>query len=172
MQSGSQRPETVSHAPVVLLVEDDESNREMYSAYLESSGLWVLAARNGAEGLITARNYHPQVVVTDVSMPVMNGWELAKALRENEQTSQIGIIAVSGRPGEEARGHVRQQYVDVVLEKPCLPDDLLRAIRQLLARGRLARLRAGEQMARARRLRARSDELVERASKHVQRRRK
>jgi DNA-binding response OmpR family regulator len=122
--------------------------------------------------LIKARNFLPQVVVTDVVMPVMDGWELAKALRENERTSDIGIIAVTGRPADEATVHVQQHHVDVILEKPCLPDDLLKAIKQLLARGQLARLRASEQLARASRLCARSAELVKVSKKHQERRRK
>ena len=170
MQTEHSRPEGVSHTPVVLVVDDDDSNREMYSIYLESSGLWVIGARNGAEGLISARNYQPHVVVTDVAMPVMSGWDLARALRENECTAKIGIIAVSGRPAEEAQVHVKEHHVDVVLEKPCLPEDLLKAVRELLARGRLARLRAGEQLAKARRLRERSSELMTIAKKHQRRR--
>jgi DNA-binding response OmpR family regulator len=169
---GTQGSSTVSHSPVVLLVEDDDSSREMYSLYLEASGLWVLDARDGADALIKARTFLPHVVVTDVVMPIMDGWELAKALRENERTSGIGIIAVSGRPADEATVHVHQHHVDVILEKPCLPDDLLKAIKQLLARGQLARVRASEQIARASRLRARSAELVKVSKKHQARRRK
>src|SRR5574338_1495919 len=156
MQPEASRPDGVSHAPIVLVVEDDESNRDMYSLFLESSGLWVISARDGTEGLISARTYQPHVVVTDVCMPGMSGWDLAQVLREDKGTADIGIIAVSGRPIEEAEIHLKERHVDVVLEKPCLPQELLKAVRALVARSRLARVHAGEQLAKAQRLRERS----------------
>jgi CheY-like chemotaxis protein len=164
--------EAIAGPPVVLLVEDDDSNREMYSLYLESSGLGVLGARNGEEGLIRAREHQPHVVVTDVSMPVMDGWELAQALRENDGTAQIAIIALSGRPREESALPLERRYVDVVLEKPCLPDDLLRAITRVLAHQRLAHLPAAKPIATAYRLRGNSGEPLEARKQHDQRRRK
>lgn len=170
MEGRTLRAENLTHPPIVLLVEDDESSREMYSMFLESAGFWVLGARDGAEGLISARNYRPQVVVTDVSMPVMDGWELAQALRQDESTADIHIIAVSGRSREEADLHLRQHHVDTVLEKPCLPDELLSAIREVLARASLARVRSGGHLAKVDRLRARSAEPLERSQKHQRRR--
>ena len=168
MDISSGRSENLTHPPVVLLVEDDESNRDMYSAYLEMAGYWVLGARNGAEGLIDARTYRPEVVVTDVSMPVMDGWELARALREDKSTSHMGIIALSGRPAGETKRHAAG--VDVVLTKPCLPDELLKVIEELRARGHAAREHAVEEVRRAVRLQARSSELIETSKKHHRRR--
>jgi CheY-like chemotaxis protein len=163
--------ESVTHAAVVLLVEDDESNREMYSVFLESAGYWVLEARNGVEGLINARTYQPSVVVTDVRMPGMDGWELARALRENDRTAQIAIIAVSGcAPDEAASQALTRRDVDVVLTKPCLPDELVRQIRHILARGRLARLHAGEQLAKANDMSERSRKPLKHSAHHRRRR--
>ena len=164
------RQGSVSNPPIVLIVEDDDSNREMYSAYLESAGYWVLGARNGAEGLVEARKYRPNVVVTDVSMPGMSGWDLARALREDKQTTQIGIIAVSGRTLDEITDRTSARSVDIVLTKPCLPDELLGQIQKLIARGRVARIRAGEQIAKAERLKERARALFERSNKHQRRR--
>ncbi len=157
------------HSPVVLIVEDDDSNREMYTAYLRSAGYSALGARNAAEGLTEARRCQPHVIVTDISMPGMSGWELARALRDNERTSGIGIIAVSGRAPEEYPDSGITQYVDVVLTKPCLPDELLREIRKLIARGKLTRLKGREQLAKATRPRERSDELMARSDRHRRR---
>lgn len=171
MQPEASRADGVSHPPIVLVVEDDESNRDMYSLFLESSGLSVISARDGTEGLSSARRYQPQVVVTDVCMPGMSGWDLARTLRENEGTAGIGIIAVSGRPIDEAEIHLKERHVDVVLEKPCLPEELLKAVRALVARSRLARIRAGGQLARAQRLRERSARLIDVSQKHQRRRR-
>lgn len=149
------------HPPIVLLVDDDESSREMYSMYLESAGYWVLSAGNGEEGLRTAKQYKPEVIVTDLGMPGMDGWAFARALREEPATAEAKIIAVSGRPSDEMTArNAERADIDAVVTKPCLPDDLLQEIRKVLARGRLARIKAGEQLARAKELRERSNRLL------------
>jgi CheY-like chemotaxis protein len=152
------------HPPIVLLVEDDESNREMYSLALESAGYWVLGARNGDEGLQTAKEYKPDVIVTDLGLPGMDGWAFARALRASPSTAEAGIIAVSGRARDEmAAENVEHAEVDVLLTKPCLPEDLLREIRKVLARGRMARIKGADQLARAKMLREKSDHLIEKS---------
>lgn len=114
--------------PHVLLVEDDRDTREMYSEYLSYSGLRVTEAPTGRRALERVREQRPDVVVTDIGMPGMDGRELSRRLRSNESTSDLPIIAVSGQvfPGERVPG------ADVVLEKPCLPDRLLHEIKNVL----------------------------------------
>ena len=115
-------------APHVLLVEDDSDTREMYSFYLSYSGLHVTEARTGRRGLERAREDRPDVVVTDIAMPEMDGLELSRRLRAEEPTHDVPIIAVSGQASDRAR----QAGADVVLEKPCDPDQLLHAIEGVL----------------------------------------
>ena len=115
-------------APHVLLVEDDPDTREMYSFYLSYSGLHVTEARTGRRALERAREERPDVVVTDIAMPEMDGLELSRRLRAEEPTHDVPIIAVSGQASERAR----QAGADVVLEKPCEPARLLRAIEYVL----------------------------------------
>ena len=114
--------------PHVLLVEDDRDTREMYSEYLSYSGLRVTEAPTGRRALESARHHRPDVVVTDLAMPEMDGRELSRRLRSDRQTSDVPIIAVSGQvaPGERIAG------ADVVLEKPCEPDRLLHVIHDVL----------------------------------------
>ena len=114
--------------PHVLLVEDDRDTREMYSQYLSYSGLQVTEARTGRRALETLRQHRPDVVVTDLAMPEMDGRELSRRLRSDDSTSNLPIIAVSGQlgPGEGVAG------ADVVLEKPCAPDRLLHVIEDVL----------------------------------------
>ena len=114
--------------PHVLLVEDDRDTREMYSQYLSYSGLQVTEARTGRRALETLRQHRPDVVVTDLAMPEMDGRELSRRLRSDHSTSNLPIIAVSGQlgPGEGVAG------ADVVLEKPCEPDRLLHVIEDVL----------------------------------------
>lgn len=112
----------------VLLVEDDRDTREMYSLYLSHSGLDVTEASTGRCALELVRRTAPDVVVTDIAMPQMDGIELSRRLRAVPATRDVPIIAVSGQVTER----VRESRVDVVLEKPCEPDRLLEAIHDVL----------------------------------------
>jgi CheY-like chemotaxis protein len=115
-------------APHVLLVEDDRDTREMYSYYLSHSGMRVTEARTGRRALEQARRHTPDVVVTDIAMPEMDGLELSRRLRANQTTHDVPIIAVSGQASDRAR----QAGADVVLDKPCEPDQLLHVIEDIL----------------------------------------
>ena len=117
-----------ARSPHVLLVEDDRDTREMYAEYLSHSGMRVSAARTGRRALESLRWSRPDIVVTDLAMPEMDGRELSRRLRSDRTTSDLPIIAVSGQlaPGERIPG------ADVVLEKPCEPDRLLHVIEDVL----------------------------------------
>ena len=160
-------PAQASHSTTVLVVEDHADSREMYCELLESAGYRALGAANGGEALATARSSHPQVVVTDVSMPGMNGWEFAAALRRDARTRDIGIVAITGWTTEDLEPDARLSNVDSVLTKPCTPENLLREIRKVLARGRRARVRADARLSKARDLRERSGRLIDRSAKHA-----
>ena len=112
----------------MLLVEDDRDTREMYSEYLSYSGMEVTEAPNAPRALETVRQHRPDVVVTDLAMPEMDGRELSMRLRADRSTSDLPIIAVSGQvmPGERIAG------ADVVLQKPCEPDRLVHVIEDVL----------------------------------------
>ena len=114
--------------PRVLLVEDDRDTREMYCQYLSYSGMDVTEARNGRRALERAENQLPDVVVTDIAMPEMDGLELSRRLRSHAATRDVPIIAVSGQASDRAR----QAGADVVLDKPCEPDRLLHVIEGVL----------------------------------------
>ena len=114
--------------PHVLLVEDDRDTREMYSYYLSHSGMQVTEARTGRRALERAREQTPDVVVTDIAMPEMDGLELSRRLRADRATHDVPIIAVSGHASDRAR----QAGADVVLDKPCEPDRLLHVIEDVL----------------------------------------
>lgn len=112
--------------PCVLLVEDDRDTREMYCEYLSYSGLEVVEARTGRRALESVRAVRPDVVVTDLAMPEMDGRELSRRLRSDRLTSDVPIISGQLAPGEGVAG------ADVVLEKPCEPDRLLHVIEDVL----------------------------------------
>lgn len=118
--------------PLVLLVDDDHDTREMYSTYLSHSGMRVSEAPSGARALERAHEQRPDVIVTDISMPGMDGLELSRQLRTEGATRDVPIIAVSGNAQDRARDADRAGC-DLVLEKPCTPDTLLHAIEHILA---------------------------------------
>ena len=112
----------------MLLVEDDRDTREMYSEFLSHSGLDVTQAPSAYRALEEARERRPDVIVTDISMPGMDGLELSRKLRRNDSTCDVPIIAVSGNASDRAR----EAGCNVVLEKPCPPDTLLHVIEDML----------------------------------------
>ena len=93
--------------PRVLVVDDDSNARALCSINLLLEGLEVLEAEDGQRGLARARLENPDLVVTDVAMPGLNGFELAEALRQDENTAQIPLIFLSGEidADNEARAH-------------------------------------------------------------------
>lgn len=122
--------ERIDERPHVLLVEDDRDTREMYSQYLSDSGLNVSEAATGRRGLECALSDHPDVVVTDIAMPEMDGIEMTRRLRQLEDDGHVPIIAVSG----QASDRMREAGADIVIDKPCEPDVLLHAIEDVLKR--------------------------------------
>ena len=111
--------------PLVLLVEDYEDAREMYRDYLEFSGFRVETARDGHEALDKARSLHPDVILMDLSLPGLDGWEATRILKSSPDTQDLRIIALSahalGPEGERAR----IAGCDGFIAKPCLPTDLV-----------------------------------------------
>ena len=91
----------------VLVVDDDSNSRALCSINLLLEGLEVLEAEDGKRGLARALQESPDLVVTDVAMPGLNGFELAEALRRDESTAQIPLIFLSGElnADNEARAH-------------------------------------------------------------------
>ena len=112
----------------VLLVEDDRDTREMYFEYLSYSGMIVTEASTGRRALERVAEQCPDIVVTDIAMPEMDGLELSRRLRAAVATRAVPIIAVSGQASECAR----EAGADVVLDKPCEPDKLLHVIEDVL----------------------------------------
>jgi two-component system cell cycle response regulator DivK len=79
----------------ILLVEDNEANRDMLSRRLLRRGYEVLIAVDGKEGIDMAATEHPDLILMDLSMPVIDGWEATRILKDSEETSSIPIIALS-----------------------------------------------------------------------------
>ena len=116
----------------LLLVDDDRHTREGYEMYLSAKGFRVLALDGGADALEFARSSTPDLVVLDLGLPDIDGWEVARQLKSDEQTREIPIIAFSGRSMQHEQVSALRAGCDVYLTKPCAPDRLLGAIHKLL----------------------------------------
>jgi CheY-like chemotaxis protein len=79
----------------ILLVEDNEMNRDMLSRRLSRKGFRVLTAEDGKEGIDLAMQHSPDLILMDLSLPVMDGWEATRSLKSNEETKSIPIIVLT-----------------------------------------------------------------------------
>ena len=81
--------------PKILLVEDNEMNRDMLSRRLQRKGYSVATAEDGEKGLLLARSEMPDLILMDISLPVMGGWEVTRLLKADDSTRHIPIIALT-----------------------------------------------------------------------------
>lgn len=121
-------------SPLVLVVDDFQDNREMFAEYLTFSGFRVAEAATGREALDRAFELIPDLILMDLSLPEIDGWEATRHLKSDPRTKQIPIVALTGHT---LAGHSREAKdagCDAFLTKPCLPDTLVHEIRRLLSR--------------------------------------
>jgi DNA-binding response OmpR family regulator len=120
----------------LMLVDDDVHSREGYEAYLSAKGFHVHTFDGGVDALTFAMSSRPDLVVLDLGLPDVDGWEVARRLRRDAQTKDIPIIAFSGRSMHHEQISALRAGCDVHLTKPCPPDQLLGAIQKLLGRAK------------------------------------
>jgi len=118
----------------VLVVDDDPVILKLLEVNFEMEGFQVVRAADGAEGLERARAVHPDIVVLDVMMPRMTGYEVAKALKEGVDTAHIPIIFVTARAQSNDVERGMELGVDDYVTKPFDPLDLIARVHTLLAR--------------------------------------
>jgi CheY-like chemotaxis protein len=116
----------------VLLVDDYPDAREMYSEYLRFAGFDVVQASNGIEALQQAIDTSPDIVLMDLSLPVMDGWEATRRLKADARTAAIPVVAVTGHSLAGVAENARKLGCASFVTKPCLPEDLVREIRRVL----------------------------------------
>lgn len=119
----------------VLIVDDFEDNRAMYSEFLRYSGFEVIEASNGLEAIQMATSAVPDVIVMDLSLPVLDGWEATRRLKADDRTRHVPVIALTGHALEGHSQGAREAGCDGFLAKPCLPETLLETIETMLSRG-------------------------------------
>src|SRR5687767_5586201 len=119
-------------APLVLLVDDHEDARVMYEEGLEHARLRVAHATDGDHALLKIMSLLPDVVVMDLAMPIVDGWEATARIKTHPKTKHIPVIVLTGQVTESALTRAVEAGADAVLTKPCTPDALVAVIRGLL----------------------------------------
>ena len=111
----------------VLIVDDDREIRDTLADVLRSEGYEVACARNGLDGLTQARHHHPDLILLDLMMPIMNGWQFREHQRLDASLRDVPVVVVSA-----ARDRAD---IDVTerISKPCDLDDLLNTVRRVVS---------------------------------------
>jgi CheY-like chemotaxis protein len=109
----------------ILVVDDIESNRDLIQEYLSEVNLQVIGAENGQEALLFAAEYHPALILMDLRMPEMNGYEAAKLLQDNPNTADIPIIALTASATLDEKSKTEAHGFDGFLAKPVKISELL-----------------------------------------------
>jgi two-component system cell cycle response regulator DivK len=120
------------HRPRVLLVDDYPDARDMYGEYLEFAGYDVIQASNGMEALQRAFEDQPDIILMDLSLPVMDGWEATRRLKANHRTASIPVVALTGHALAGIFEGAQRAGCDAFVTKPCLPEDLVKEIKRVL----------------------------------------
>jgi DNA-binding NarL/FixJ family response regulator len=121
----------------ILVVDDDPGTRLSISDYLELSGYSVIVADDGQEALAKVEEYHPDLMVTDIVMPRMNGYELVRQVRQKSAFRLLPVILLTARTKTQERILGYQSGCDLYLPKPFELEELGAAIRNLLARSQI-----------------------------------
>lgn len=116
--------------PLVLVVDDVDDQRELYALALRAAGFRVMRAHDGHEAVRVARDWLPDLIVMDYSMPRMNGAQAMGLLAAEPSTARIPVVMISAFAGDVPRG--ARLGCAAFLAKPCLGDDLVRVVRLVI----------------------------------------
>lgn len=124
--------------PLVLVVDDFAAARHMYGHFLTSSGFRVEEAQGGPEAIEKGLALRPDLILMDLAMPGMDGWEAIRRLKSHARTKNSRIVVITGMAHAGGAKKAKQAGCDAYLLKPCLPESLLGVVRSLLGRARPA----------------------------------
>ncbi|WP_434685806.1 response regulator transcription factor [Pseudanabaena minima] len=116
----------------VLVVEDSVTQREMIEDLLKGSGLTVKTAGDGVEALEQMQGSCPDIVVMDIVMPRMNGYELCRRIKTDPKTERVPVVMCSSKGEEFDRYWGMKQGADAYIAKPFQPQELVGTVKQLL----------------------------------------
>jgi two-component system, chemotaxis family, response regulator PixH len=120
-------------ATTILVVDDMKSELQLIKTYLEQAGYSVITAEDGAEGLEKAKNYRPDMIITDLVMPNLTGLELCRLLKKEATTANIPVIACTTKDRQVDQTWAKKQGIAAYVVKPCTQEDLVNALRSVSA---------------------------------------
>lgn len=120
--------------PVILVADDDRDTRELYRAFFDLSGFRTAEAANGSQALLMARQLFPDVLLTDLVLPDIDGLSVAWTLKDDPNTAAIHVLLVTGYAFDGLERQAIRAGVERALIKPCLPQAMLREVRRALLR--------------------------------------
>ncbi len=112
----------------ILIVDDEQNIRESIVDFLTEIGFNVLTANNGMEGLQRARDFHPELILCDIDMPLVNGYTMMVALQLDDKTKDIPIIVITGKQDKSEIGNVKLLGAEDCITKPFSLERLRSAI--------------------------------------------
>jgi CheY-like chemotaxis protein len=132
-----QAPRDQGAGRTVLLVEDNLHNRRIFAGILQHYGYTVREALNGAEAVELARSLRPDIILMDLSLPVLDGWEATRRIKDDPELRPIPIIALTAHAMAGDEGHALDAGCDAYLSKPISPKKVVAAVQEMLARRRV-----------------------------------
>lgn len=130
--TGAAAARSVRERPLVLLVEDEAPLRRLYAEQLTLSGFDVVEAADGANAITHTIDRGPDVVLMDLSLPGMDGWEATRRLKADRRTAHIPVVALTAHDGAGELERATRAGCDWFVPKPCPPDALIVEIRRVI----------------------------------------
>ena len=123
----------VTRRQLILLVEDQLDARELYAEYLNYAGFSVVTAINGHEAIRLARMLRPDLILMDIRMPGMDGFEATADLKADRNLAHIPIVAITADPSSDVSDRAIAAGCAACISKPALPDQVAKEISRVLA---------------------------------------
>lgn len=121
-----------AESPLILVVDDVEDTREICTEYLEFRGYRVISAADGMEALAKAVEERPDLILMDLALPVLDGWEATRRLRKDERTRHIPVVALTAHAVKGVRDGAIEAGCLAVLTKPIEPSLLAAEVERFL----------------------------------------
>jgi CheY-like chemotaxis protein len=120
--------------PLILVVDDDAGTLRLYAQFLKGDGFRVATAGDGLSAVVAATMDRPDLIVMDLSLPQVDGWEATRQIKRNPATARIPVVACTGHVLGGSVARALDAGVDAYITKPCPPAALARQIRKTLRR--------------------------------------
>lgn len=118
--------------PLILIAEDSVETRRSLAEFFQERGFRIAVAENGAEALLAVQRHVPDVVLTDIDMPLLDGIALTARLRKQPATAAVPIVVLTGTALSRITQRARAAGCDAVLLKPCSPQLLLETVERVV----------------------------------------